>query len=145
MSCEKKLKEKGLKLTPQRKLILDVIHDASEHLTGEEIVNTVQSRMPGVHKSTIYRTLDLLANLGSVYKSELDDKFIYHHAEEGHHHHLICLSCGKTIDCNENLFVPVERTLAQKYGFHVDFKHVVMNGLCRECQSKTGKKTDQEK
>jgi len=137
MSCAITLKKKGLKLTPQRRLIVDVIHDTAAHLTAEEIIAQVQTKMPGINKSTVYRTLELLEDASCVYKSELDDHFIYHHAEEGHHHHLVCSMCGKTIDCDEDLFSPVEKSLGEKYGFRVDFKHVVMSGLCEECGRKT--------
>ena len=137
MSCVDTLKEKGLKLTPQRRLIVDIIHDANAHLTAEEIIACVQTRMPGVNKSTIYRTLELLEEAGCVYKSGLGDRFIYHHAEEGHHHHLVCGKCGKTADCNEDLFASVETSLEEKYGFRVDFRHVVMGGLCEECRGRT--------
>lgn len=136
MSCIITLKEKGLKLTPQRRLIVDAIHDAEAHLTAEEIIDHVQTRMPEVHKSTIYRTLDLLEKYGCVFKSELGSHSIYHHTEEGHHHHLVCSRCGKTIDCDEDLFSPVERLLGEKHGFKVSFKHVVISGLCKECSSK---------
>jgi len=64
------------------------ILETHQHLTSDEIIAYVQSRMLGVHKSTIYRTLELLEEAGCVYKSEMGDQFIYHHAEEGHHHHL---------------------------------------------------------
>lgn len=133
MSCVVTLKEKGLKLTPQRMLIVDIIHDAKGHLTAEEIIGHVNSRMPGVNKSTIYRTLALLEQAGCVYKSEVGDEFIYHHAEEGHHHHLVCSRCGKTIDCDEDLFAPVQTSLGEKYNFQADFKHIIMSGVCGEC------------
>ena len=133
MSCVATLKAKGLKLTPQRMLIVDIIHEARGHLTAEEIIGSVQARMPGVNKSTVYRTLELLEGAGCVYKSELGDDFIYHHEEEGHHHHLVCSRCGKTINCAENIFAPVQKLLRDKYAFHADFKHLVMNGLCGEC------------
>lgn len=138
MSCDIRLKEKGLKFTPQRRLILDIIHNAHSSLCGEEIVSHVQSRMPGVHKSTIYRTLELLESLGCVFKSELGEKTIYHHTDEGHHHHLVCSQCGKTIDCEDALFQSIEKSLDENYGFQVDFKHTVMSGLCLECR-KTAK------
>jgi len=137
MSCAITLKEKGLKLTLQRRLILDIIHETEAHLTAEEIIAHVQARMPEVHKSTIYRTLELLEGAGCVFKSELGDHSIYHHAEEGHHHHLVCSRCGKTIECDEDLFTSVEESLAEKYGFRVDFNHLVMSGLCEECRSKS--------
>ncbi len=135
MSCLATLKEKGLKLTPQRRLIVNIIHDAEAHLTAEDIIAHVQSKMPGVNKSTIYRNLDILEATGCVYKSESGDHSIYHHAEEGHHHHLVCQKCGKTVDCDENLFLPVERSMAAKYGFRADFKHVMVNGLCETCKN----------
>lgn len=135
MSCVTTLKAKGLKLTPQRMLIVDIIHEARGHLTAEEVISSVQARMPGVNKSTVYRTLELLEEAGCVYKSELDDEFIYHHEEEGHHHHLVCRRCGKTINCSENLFRPVQKLLKDKYSFHADFKHLVMSGLCEDCKN----------
>jgi len=136
MSCIVTFKEKGLKLTPQRRLIVSAIHGTEAHLTAEEIIAYVQTRMPGINKSTVYRTLELLEEAGCVYKSELGDQFIYHHAEEGHHHHLVCSKCGKTVDCDEDLFLPVERAVRDKYGFQASFKHMVMSGLCKECTSK---------
>jgi Fur family transcriptional regulator, ferric uptake regulator len=135
MSCLETLKDQGLKLTPQRRLIVDIIHDARSHLTAEDIIARVQKKMPGVNKSTIYRTLELLENAGCVLKSEADDHFIYHHAEEGHHHHLICSRCGRTEECSDNIFLAVEKTLSNKYGFQVDFKHLVISGLCRSCRN----------
>jgi Fur family ferric uptake transcriptional regulator len=134
MSCFETLKEKGLKLTPQRRLIADIFHDTAEHLTAEDIITRVQKKMPGVNKSTIYRTLDILEDAGCVYKSESQDQSIYHHAEEGHHHHLVCRTCGKTLSCHENLFSTVEKSLSEKYGFKTSFKHVVIKGQCEDCR-----------
>jgi Fur family ferric uptake transcriptional regulator len=138
MGCIGVLSERGLRLTPQRRLIVDILHDTKGHLTPDEIIAHVQSRMPGVNKSTVYRTLELLEKASCVFRSELGGKVIYHHAEEGHHHHLVCGECGKTIVCGEDLFAPVEKSLEEKYGFHVGFKHMVVSGLCKECQAKSG-------
>ena len=134
MSCLETLKEKGLKLTPQRRLIVDIIHDTGSHLTAEGIIASVQKKMSGVNKSTIYRTLDLLEASGCVVKSESEDHFIYHHTEEGHHHHLVCRKCGKTLDCGENLFLDIEKKLSTQYAFQADFKHVLISGLCNDCK-----------
>jgi len=136
MGCIRVLSEKGLRLTPQRRLIMDIFHETKVHLTPDEIIAHVQSRMPGVNKSTIYRTLELLEKANCVFRSELDGKIIYHHAEEGHHHHLVCSNCGKIIDCDEDLFAPVEQSLKEKYNFHVGFKHMVVSGLCEKCRAK---------
>ena len=138
MSCINTLKQKGFKMTPQRRLIVDYIHDNQSHLTAEELINYLDSRAPGINKSTVYRTLDLLEESGCVVKSEIDGRFIYHHTEEGHHHHLVCRVCGKTRDCNQNLFAGVKDTLAVKYGFQADLKHVMVTWLCAACRRKGG-------
>jgi len=136
MSCYTTIKLKGLRLTQQRKIILDYIHDRNDNLTAEEIINYVHGKFPRVNKSTIYRTLKLLEENNCVYKSDSMGRTIYHHAEEGHHHHLVCSNCGKTIDCEEDIFTPIEKLLQNMCGFKADFKHIVMSGLCEDCQSK---------
>ena len=72
---------------------------------------------------------------GCVLKSEKDGRFIYHHMEEGHHHHLVCRACGKSIDCNEDIFSGVEDILMAQYGFTADFKHIMVSGHCKSCRS----------
>jgi Fur family ferric uptake transcriptional regulator len=134
MSCVATLKAKGLKLTPQRILIADIIHGAKGHLTAEDIIERARAKMPGVNKSTVYRTLELLAETGCVFKSELGDQIIYHHADEGHHHHLVCRECGKTVECDEDLLAPMAKSLKNKYSFNIDFNHLIMSGVCKDCQ-----------
>jgi Fur family ferric uptake transcriptional regulator len=136
MSCLETLRGKGLKLTPQRLLIIDIIHDSHAHLSAEEIIADVQARMPGVNKSTIYRTLDVLEQAGSVVRSESGGRFIYHHSEEGHHHHLVCSECGRTEECPEDLFHQVEEALDDRYGFRAHFHHAVVSGLCSQCRER---------
>ncbi len=136
MSCDVTLKEKGFKMTPQRRLILDIVHESGAHLTGEDIIAAVEARMPGVNKSTIYRTLELLETLGCVCKSESGDRAIFHHSEKGHHHHMECRTCGKSVDCDEDIFLPVEEALDREYGYQVSFKHSVIKGLCPDCRGK---------
>lgn len=91
--------------------------------------------MPGVNKSTNYRTLDLLEHTGCVFKSESDNGFIYHHSDQGHHHHLVCEKCGCTIECDEDLLSPLTKIISLNYGLHVNFHHLVMKGLCDKCHS----------
>jgi Fur family ferric uptake transcriptional regulator len=134
MSCINTFREKGLKLTLQRKLIVDAIHSTKEHLTSEQIIAYVQNMDSSINKSTVYRTLQLLEEAGCIYKSELAGHLIYHHSEEGHHHHLVCKKCGKITDCEENIFKPVEQLLREKYSFHVDLKHLIIQGICGECK-----------
>jgi Fur family ferric uptake transcriptional regulator len=138
MSCTKTLVEKGLKLTPQRRVIVDVLHEAEAYLTAEEIITYAQSRMAGIHRATVYRTLEILEEAGCVYRSRLSNRSVYYHAGERHHHHLVCSRCGKTIECDEEILAPVRKLVAEKYGFSVDFQHEVMNGLCERCKDLPG-------
>lgn len=138
MSCAIILKQKGFKLTPQRRLILEYIHDKESHVTAEELIEFVGERAPGIDKSTVYRTLDLLENTGCVVKSDVAGRFIYHHAEEGHHHHLVCRSCGKSVECSESVFTDIKKKLMEKYGFQAELKHLMINGLCPDCIKKSG-------
>jgi Fur family transcriptional regulator, ferric uptake regulator len=133
MSCYSILKKKGLRVTPQRRIIVDTLHDRNNPITAEDLVSYVKTKMPEVDKSTVYRTLDLLEKAGCVYKSDSNLGVIYHHAEEGHHHHLVCSKCGKTVDLDEDPFLPVEKTLMNKYNFEVNFQHMVIQGLCEIC------------
>jgi Fur family transcriptional regulator, ferric uptake regulator len=135
MSCFSTLKNKGLRLTQPRRVILDYIHGRGDHLTAEEIITFVHGKYPHVNKSTVYRTLELLEKSECVYKSESTSGTIYHHSEEGHHHHLVCRKCGKTANCDEDIFTSVETALRDKHGFQIDFKHLVMIGLCEDCKN----------
>ncbi len=134
MSCAAMLQGRGLRLTRQRRLVLEALSGSTSHLTGEEIMGIVKKRMPRVNKSTIYRTLGLLERLGCVYRSESGGRFAYHHAEDGRHHHIECRACGRTADCDVDIFQPIEIALEERYGFQVSLRHVVMVGLCRDCR-----------
>lgn len=135
MSCHQSLREKGYRLTPQRSLILDILHHASKHITAEEIHTEVRAKYPKVNKSTIYRTLELLKRLGLVDETDLGEgRLCYHHVEKGHHHHLVCQKCGKVFDMDEEILDPLRRSLIQKYNFVPDIRHLVIHGYCLTCE-----------
>ncbi|RLC94112.1 MAG: transcriptional repressor [Chloroflexi bacterium] len=138
MSCTTVLKEKGYRMTLQRSMILDILHEAEGHITAEDILSRVKSKAPEVNKSTVYRNLELLEELGVVVKSEHDGRFIYHHAQEGGHHHLVCRRCGKIIECDRDVLAPLEKTLIQKFDFEADLRHIVIHGICGACRRKQG-------
>jgi Fur family ferric uptake transcriptional regulator len=134
MSCQHILREKGYRLTPQRAMILDVLHRAEKHISAEDIYEQVVSRYPEVNKSTVYRTLELLKGLGLVDEADLGgDKLYYHHAEKGHHHHLICQKCGKTFEVDEEILDHLVATLVKKYNFVPNIRHLPISGHCLTC------------
>jgi len=136
VSCSETLKKKGYRLTPQRLTVLEILHQTDGHISAPEIVDRVQARHPYVNKSTDYRTLQLLKELGLVTETKLDgDALYYHHAEKGHHHHLICEVCGRSFEVEEDIFASVEERLRDTYGFDVDLRHLALHGRCSKCRT----------
>jgi len=135
MSCTETLREQGYRLTPQRLMILSAIHGSDHHISAEEIYEHVCAKYPNVNISTVYRTLELLKELGLVTETDLGgSKFRYHSVEKGHHHHLICRKCGRIFELDESVLKPVEGTILRKYGFKSDLSHLAVFGNCIECQ-----------
>jgi len=135
MSCKQTLQEKGYRLTPQRIMVLDALHSVDRHISAEEIFAKVKAKYPYANISTVYRTLELLKELGLINEIDLGDGRIrYHHAEKGHHHHLICSKCGNVIDLPESAFLKLTQDLARDYKFKADLRHLAIFGLCSNCQ-----------
>ena len=135
MSCFKTLKEKGYRLTPQRQVILETLHQADRHITVENIYHRVQARLPRANKSTVYRTLELLKKLNLVAETNLGgNSFCYHHIEQAHHHHLVCQECGAIIDLDESVLSAFKDALLREYGFIADLKHLAIFGHCVNCR-----------
>jgi Fur family ferric uptake transcriptional regulator len=141
MSCHETLQEKGYRLTPQRMLVIEALHNADQHISAEEIYEQLHSRYPYSNISTVYRTLELLKKLDLVTETDFGEGRVrYHVAEKGHHHHLVCHSCGKIMDMEESALYPLKETLLQEYGFEADLRHLAISGECYECRRKKGSK-----
>lgn len=135
------LKEKGYKLTPQRRAILDIIIDnEGKHLTTEELYDLVKDDCPEIGLATVYRTVQLLEELGIVCKLDLNDGCnryeLVHHEENHQHHHLICMSCGKVIEVEGDLLDSLEQDIQIKYDFQIKNHSVRFFGLCSDCKDK---------
>lgn len=135
------LKEKGYKLTPQRRSILDIIiKTEGQHLTAEEIYELVKVECPEIGLATVYRTVLLLEELGAVCKLDLADgcsRYELVHQNEPHqHHHLICTNCGKVIEVQGDLLESLEKTIEEKYNFEIKNHSVKFYGLCSDCKNK---------
>jgi Fur family ferric uptake transcriptional regulator len=141
MSCHVTLQEKGHRLTPQRMLVIDTLHNADKHISAEEIYEQLHSRYPYANISTVYITLELLKKLDLVTETDFGEGRVrYHIAEKGHHHHLVCRSCGNVIDLEESALYPLKDTLLQEYGFDADLRHLAISGECSRCRRKGGNK-----
>lgn len=142
MSCHEILQEKGHRLTPQRMLVIEGLHNADRHISAEELYKQLHSRYPYANISTVYRTLELLKKLHLVTETDFGEGRVrYHVAEKGHHHHLVCHSCGKVIDLEESLLRPLQGTLLREYGFDADLRHLAISGECRVCLTEKARRT----
>lgn len=135
------LKKKGYKLTPQRRAIVDTIVDSEgKHLTAEEIYDVVKNNCPEIGLATVYRTIILLEEIGFVSRLHLNDgcsRYELVHSDERHrHHHLICNSCKKVIEVEDDLLEDLEEEIKNKYSFAIVDHSVKFYGYCKECQSK---------
>ncbi len=131
------LKEVGYRLTPQRMLIVSIIHDSKGHVTAEAIHARVKEHYPFVDISTVYRTLQLLKKLHIVSETDLGGGRVqYELADRGRHHHLVCRQCGRTIALDDDVVEPLRSNLRGKYGFEADMEHFAIFGLCLECRGK---------
>jgi Fur family ferric uptake transcriptional regulator len=135
MSCTKALLEKGYRLTPQRIMVVDALHSVETHISAEEIFTKLKKKYPYANISTVYRTLELLKELGLAAEIEIGDGIARYHAREhSKHHHLICNKCGKTIELPEADLQPLAESLITNHRFKADMSHLALFGLCSKCQ-----------
>jgi Fur family transcriptional regulator, ferric uptake regulator len=128
------LKAKGYRLTPQRQLVLDAVARLG-HGTPDEICAEVQRSAPGVNLSTVYRTLELLEELGLVSHTHLSHGSpTYHSAGEDQHVHLVCRACRSITEVDPSVLQPVTKQLQQEQDFRVDVGHVSLFGVCGNCK-----------
>ncbi len=135
--CEK-LHEGAYKITPQREVILRAfVEHGRGHLSAEDVYNLVKSRNPDIGLATVYRTLELLAELDILQKMDFGDgrsRYEFSDKEEHHHHHLVCLQCHRVAEFDDDLLETLEAVVARKSKFKIIDHDLKFYGLCRDCQ-----------
>lgn len=127
------LREKGGRLTPARRTIVTALVEAGTHVTADELAATVQERLPDVHLSTIYRTLERLEELGVIEHVHLGHGRAVYHLTDERHHHLVCDQCGWVTGVPSDLFDDVATSVKKHYGFVLDPTHFSLGGRCKTC------------
>ena len=136
-SSNETLRKQGYRLTPQRHMILSVIQEADGHLNIDQILERVQERNPYVSLSTVYRTLELLRELGLVRENHLPgEQPHFETAESAAHHHLVCRRCRTVIHLEDTLLGNLHEQLQQQYTFHSLTLDMVAAGFCDACWQK---------
>jgi Fur family ferric uptake transcriptional regulator len=131
------LHERGLRMTPQRQLVLDAVREL-QHATPERICSHVQRTAPAVNITTVYRTLDLLSGLGLVRHTHLGHGAPVYSTEAHEHLHLVCHHCGEVTEAPTELFDELGVEIRNRWGFELDATHVALTGRCRSCLAAEG-------
>jgi Fur family ferric uptake transcriptional regulator len=127
------LRSRGLRLTAQRQLVLEAVYELG-HATPDQVHAAVARTAAGVNITTVYRTLELLEELGLVTHAHLSHGApTYHAAGEDQHVHLVCRECGVVAELPPAVLDELVQRLATERGFLVDVGHVALFGLCRDC------------
>ncbi len=129
------LRASGLRLTLARRVIVRVLAGAEEeHLTAAEILERTNRVADGIDQSTVYRTLDALADLGYVQHVHIGHGAgFYHLSADNAHHHLVCERCGTAINIPQEDLGPAFASVRDKYGFMPDSTHFAILGHCADC------------
>jgi len=133
---QSELRARGYRLTPQRQLVLEAV-DALRHATPDEIAAEVRNIANGVNISTVYRTLELLEELGLLRHAHLGHGApSYHVAWDDDHVHLVCRDCGGIEEVAPVLLTDIVDQLRSERGFVVDVGHFAVFGRCATCAAK---------
>jgi Fur family transcriptional regulator, ferric uptake regulator len=132
------LRSRGLRMTPQRRAIVTEIMAAQGHISPTAIASRVRDRVPGVNASTVYRTLDLLEEIGILSHAHLESGAEYHRRTDAQHVHLICSRCGSDDSLSMAEAGRLKQLIGRHHGFQPDLTHFAISGLCAECQVAAG-------
>lgn len=130
------LRQRGYRLTPQRQTVLNIIALSHDHLTPAAIYERARREHPGIGLVTIYRTLEVLAELGLICEVHVGGScrsYLMRRPAE-HHHHLICSECGAVVDFTDCDLTKLEEKLSQETGFEIDSHLLEFLGRCQKCQ-----------
>ena len=132
-----RLRSRGLRWTPQRRTLIEVLSRSDGHVTGAELVERCRARDPDTTPSTVYRTLDVLEELGYVRHSHgAAGREEFHILPRSEHGHLQCRSCGRTWELDPADAATVTEPIRARLGFTADVGHLTITGLCADCRAR---------
>jgi len=133
------LKNKGMKYTEQRAVILQILLNMKEHLNAEEVLEIVKKKYPEqkIGIATIYRTLNFLEEVNLISSISFGKDGKKYEGNNSHHHdHLICTSCGKIVEFFDECIENKQEDIASRNGFKISDHTMQIFGLCSKCQEK---------
>lgn len=134
-----RMRDRGLRITPQRRLLAELLDRADEHLDADEVYARARRRDATIHRATVYRTLNTLKRLGLV--DELDlmhvagDRHFYEVRPSAFHIHLVCMRCGKVEEPGGPFWQELRDKVRRETGFRPEVVRLEMGGRCVACQT----------
>jgi Fur family ferric uptake transcriptional regulator len=128
------LRARGLRWTPQRRALIEVLLQSDGHVTGAELVDRCRAADSTTVPSTVYRTLDVLEELGVVRHAHgVDGREEFHVFPATDHGHLYCTNCHGAWEVGPDEAGPLLDAIERSRGFRVQLSHLSIAGLCRDC------------
>lgn len=128
------LRARGLRVTSARAQVLESVQQL-EHCTPEQIFTHVGLDSPSLNITTVYRTLDLLEQLGLIAHTHLGHGAPVYHLTEDQHLHVVCHRCESVISADPGVLTDVVARMEHEHGFRVDVGHVTLSGECLSCRA----------
>ena len=129
-------REQGLPLTVQRRDILKAVLERDDHPTADRLYESLEDRIPGLSRTTVYRVLSMLVDMGIVRRLHHPGTAARFDGKIHRHHHLICKRCDKVIDVHDATLDEVPQPDVRTEGFEIDDFSVHFTGNCAECRKK---------
>ena len=129
------LRQNGYRLTAARQAILEVLIASGGHVSADRLAEMVRVQSPQVGRMTVYRTLELLSELGvirPVYQGTGAAHYIL--MDDGHHHHLVCSGCACVIEFEECMLAEIEEMISGRFNFQIQSHLLEFYGVCANCQ-----------
>lgn len=132
------LRQNGLSMTPQRKVITEIFLATEGHFSAEDLSRLVRKTMSDIGQATVYRTLKLLVDSGLAETIDPGDgKVLYEHSYgHDHHDHLICQGCGRKVEIRDEAIEARQEAVASENGFNLTRHRMYLYGLCPDCRGK---------
>lgn len=129
------LQEHHLPVTHQREAVARVLFESGRHLSADDVAERLRERDEQIGKATIYRTLNLLVDVGLAVEHDFDEGFKRYETRVGppHHDHLICTSCGSVTEFHRGELESLQDEVARNHGFQVLTRQLKIYGVCSAC------------
>jgi Fur family transcriptional regulator, peroxide stress response regulator len=138
-------RQRGVPVTVQRRVIFGALVERADHPTIDQIFADVRQRLPGISRTTVYRTLETLVELGIAKRTNHFETAARFDGNTGHHHHLVCLRCNKVLDFDDPGLSRLSLPDMHRTGFEVTDFSVYFEGLCPNCRQPASKTQQLEK